>query len=99
MQMVKDCGVQEVTPLMHTATFLIVKPEFREAFSTLMDPNISDVAKEAQKGLQLLAELSQHAAILGEMGNQYTERYLQKGKYRQTPETGLQWVMRCLGLP
>ncbi|TVU21317.1 hypothetical protein EJB05_30945, partial [Eragrostis curvula] len=35
MQMVKDCGVEEKTALMHTATFLIVKPEFREAFSSL----------------------------------------------------------------
>jgi hypothetical protein len=35
MKMVKDCGVQERTPLMHTATFLIMKPEFREVFSSL----------------------------------------------------------------
>ena len=35
MQMVKDCGVQEKSALMHIATFLIVKPEFREAFSFL----------------------------------------------------------------
>ena len=33
--MVKDCGVQEKSALMHIATFLIVKPEFREAFSFL----------------------------------------------------------------
>ena len=33
--MVKDCGVQEKIALMHTATFLIVKLEFREAFSFL----------------------------------------------------------------
>jgi len=35
MKMVKNCGVQEKTALMHTATFLIVKPEFREVFSML----------------------------------------------------------------
>ncbi|CAN6223027.1 unnamed protein product [Urochloa humidicola] len=35
MQMVKDCGVQEKTALMHTATFLILKSEFREVFSSL----------------------------------------------------------------
>ena len=35
MQMVKDCGVQEKIALMHTGTFLIVKLEFREAFSFL----------------------------------------------------------------
>nr|TKW36703.1 hypothetical protein SEVIR_2G457200v2 [Setaria viridis]TKW36704.1 hypothetical protein SEVIR_2G457200v2 [Setaria viridis]TKW36705.1 hypothetical protein SEVIR_2G457200v2 [Setaria viridis] len=35
MKMVKNCGVQEKTPLMHTTTFLIIKPEFREIFSML----------------------------------------------------------------
>jgi hypothetical protein len=35
MKMVKDCGVQEKTALMHTATFLIVKPKFREVFRSL----------------------------------------------------------------
>jgi hypothetical protein len=35
MQMVEDCGVQEKTALMHTATMLIMKPEFREAFDSL----------------------------------------------------------------
>ena len=60
---------------------------------------MEDLAKNGQKGLLLLAELSQQAAITGEMGYQYTERYLHKGKYRETPETGLQWVMRCMGRP
>ncbi|XP_066380810.1 uncharacterized protein [Miscanthus floridulus] len=35
MKMLKDCGVQEKTALMHTTIFLIVKPEFREVFSSL----------------------------------------------------------------
>ena len=35
MKMVKDCGVQEKTTLIHTTTFLIVKPEFMEVFSML----------------------------------------------------------------
>ncbi|KAG2561060.1 hypothetical protein PVAP13_8KG108303 [Panicum virgatum] len=34
IRMVKDCGVEEGTALMHTATSLIVKPEFREVFSS-----------------------------------------------------------------
>jgi hypothetical protein len=34
-KMVKDCGVQEGTALMHTTTSLIMKPEFREVFSSL----------------------------------------------------------------
>jgi hypothetical protein len=33
--MVEDCGVQEKTVLMHTATMLIMKPEFREVFGSL----------------------------------------------------------------
>ncbi|XP_025877483.1 uncharacterized protein [Oryza sativa Japonica Group] len=33
------------------------------------------------------------------MANLYTERYLQKGAYRQTPETGIQWVMRLMDRP
>jgi hypothetical protein len=35
MRMVKDCGIQEKTSLMHTATLLIMKPEFREILSAL----------------------------------------------------------------
>ena len=35
MKMVKGCGVQEKTALMHTSTSLIVKPKFREVFSLL----------------------------------------------------------------
>jgi hypothetical protein len=35
MKMVKDCGVQEGTALMHTTTSLIMKPKFREVFSSL----------------------------------------------------------------
>ena len=35
LKMVKDCGVEEGTDIMHTATFLIMKPEFREVFSLL----------------------------------------------------------------
>nr|AYC81222.1 transposase [Oryza sativa Indica Group] len=94
MKMVKDCGVEEKTALMHTATTLFMKPEFRE-----MDGKLVDVAKEGQKGLLMLADLAQHASIMGEMANLYTERYLQKGAYRQTPETGIQWVMRLMDRP
>lgn len=35
MYMVKDCGVQEKIALMYTSTLLIVKPDFREVFSSL----------------------------------------------------------------
>jgi hypothetical protein len=35
MKMVKECWVEEGTALMYTATSLIVKPDFREVFSSL----------------------------------------------------------------
>ena len=35
LSMVKECGVEEGTDIMHTATFLIMKPEFREVFGLL----------------------------------------------------------------
>jgi len=50
-----------------------------------MDDNLEGVAK-GQKGLVLLAELSQHAAVIGQMGAQYIERYFDKGEYRKTLE-------------
>ena len=39
LQMVKDCGVEEGTDIMHTATFFIMKAEFREVFSLLQTNN------------------------------------------------------------
>jgi hypothetical protein len=42
-----------------------------------MHGRLLDVAK-GQKGLLMLAELAQHAAAMGEMGNLYTKWYLIK---------------------
>ena len=64
-----------------------------------MDDNLEGVAKEGQKGLVLLAELSQHDAVIGQMGAQYTKCYFDKGEYRETLETGIQWVMRWFACP
>ena len=64
-----------------------------------MDDDIQHSATEGQKRLLQLAELSQYAAVIGEMGSSYNERYLHKREYRETPETGIQWVMRCMGRP
>jgi hypothetical protein len=38
-----------------------------------MDGKLADIAKEGQKGLLTLAELAQHTAITGEMGELYNE--------------------------
>jgi hypothetical protein len=35
MRMVKDCGIQEKTALMHTVHLCLMKPEFREFFGAL----------------------------------------------------------------
>jgi hypothetical protein len=43
-----------------------------------MDANMEALVKKGQNGLLLLTELSQHAAILVEMGNQCTKEYLKK---------------------
>jgi hypothetical protein len=34
MKLLKDCGVQEGTTLMHISTLLIIKPEIRELLAT-----------------------------------------------------------------
>jgi len=64
-----------------------------------MDENLEGVAKKGLKGLVLLAELSQHVVVIGQIGAQYTKCYFDKGEYRETPETGIQWVMRCFARP
>ena len=64
-----------------------------------MADNMATLAKQANKGLLYLAELSQQAAVISEMGEEYNQRYLHKGEYRETPETGIQWVTNCMGRP
>jgi hypothetical protein len=60
---------------------------------------VKDCGVQDKTALLLLVELSQQAAIIGEMGNEYTKRYLHKGEYREPLKTGLQWVKRCIGRP
>jgi hypothetical protein len=69
-----------------------------------MDESMEDLAKKEQQSLLLvsqLSELSHHAAVLGNLGSLYHERYLHKGEYRDkdAPESGYQWVMRCFNRP
>jgi hypothetical protein len=49
-----------------------------------MHKSMEDLAKKGQESLRLLAELSQHAAIRGNLGSLYNQRYLHKGEYRET---------------
>ena len=42
---------------------------------------MEDVSKKGHEGLLLLAELAKQAATMGNIGNLYTERYLNKGPY------------------
>nr|XP_045089407.1 uncharacterized protein LOC123497194 [Aegilops tauschii subsp. strangulata] len=63
-----------------------------------MDARMEEVAIKGQEGMKLLAELANQAAIVGNLGNLYVERYLNK-TYRVPQQTGLQWVMECYGRP
>ena len=64
-----------------------------------MDVSTEELAKKGQHSLLLLNELSQHAALLGNLGHMYNKRYFHKGGYREGPETGYEWVMRCFQRP
>jgi hypothetical protein len=64
-----------------------------------MAAHMEEVARKAQEGLLLLAELSNQAATLGHLGNLYTERYYDKSAYIDAQQTGIEWVMECLGRP
>jgi len=64
-----------------------------------MDASMEELAKKGQQSLLLLNELSQHAALLGNLCHTYNKRYFHKGSYREAPETGYEWVMRCFQRP
>ena len=51
------------------------------------------------KGLRALAELAHQAAVMGDIGNLYTDKYLNKQSYRNPQQTGYEWVMECFGGP
>ena len=56
------------------------------------------MARKGQEGLELLAKLAKQAAIMGNLGNLYVQRYLNK-TYKDAKKTGLEWVMECYGRP
>ena len=64
-----------------------------------MDGHMEDLSQKGPKGLLFLAELSQQAVIIGQMGPSTLRSIWTKGEYRIAPETGLQWVMRCMDWP
>jgi hypothetical protein len=61
-----------------------------------MDATMEELAKKGHESLLLLNELSQHAALLGNLGNLYNGCYFHKGKYRKmdVSESGFEWVMQ-----
>ena len=59
---------------------------------------MEEVAIKEQEGMKHLAELAKQAAIMGNLGNLYVERYLNK-TYKVPQQTGLQWVMECYSRP
>jgi hypothetical protein len=58
------------------------------------DETMEELAKKGHGSL-LLYELSQHVALLGNLGNMYNERYFHKGEYRDRDawESGFEWIM------
>jgi hypothetical protein len=66
-----------------------------------MDANMEELARKGQQSLISLNELSQHAALLGNMAALYNERYGNKAEYRanEDPESGYDWVMKCFKRP
>ncbi|KAL5678138.1 hypothetical protein ACJX0J_014269 [Zea mays] len=60
-----------------------------------MDASVGELGKKGHQSLLLLNELSQHAALLGNIGSLYNERYLQKDEYisKEDPETGYDWCL------
>jgi hypothetical protein len=66
-----------------------------------MDANMEELARKGQQSLLSLNELSQHAALLGNLAALYNERYANKAEYRakEDPESDYDWVMKCFKHP
>jgi hypothetical protein len=57
-----------------------------------MDATMEEAAKSGHKGLLLLAELLKQDATIGRLKDLHSQRYLQKGGYRDVDQTGIDWV-------
>jgi hypothetical protein len=66
-----------------------------------MDANMEELARKGQQSLLSLNELSQHAALIGNLGALYNEPYANKADYRakEDPECGYNLVMKCFKRP
>jgi hypothetical protein len=66
-----------------------------------MHANMEELARKGQQSLLSLNELSQHAALIGNLGALYNERYANKAEYRakEDLECGYNWVMKCFKHP
>lgn len=64
-----------------------------------MDTELQELIKKGYKDLQLLAELSNQAASLGSLADQYSTRYLNKSEYRDPQQSGIEWFEECLAYP
>ncbi|KAL5674558.1 hypothetical protein ACJX0J_018864, partial [Zea mays] len=67
----------------HMIIFFLVSLQF-----SLMDASVGELGKKGHQSLLLLNELSQHAALLGNIGSLYNERS------KEDPETGYDWMFR-----
>jgi hypothetical protein len=62
-----------------------------------MDADMKELVKNGYKGLHLFVEMSKHAATIGRLGDQYSERYFNKSEYRIPQQCGIEWVEECFG--
>jgi hypothetical protein len=53
---------------------------------------MKEAAKNAYRGLHLLAELSKQTVTIGQLEDVQSHRYLQKGEYRDAGQSGIDWV-------
>ncbi|TVU02514.1 hypothetical protein EJB05_51924, partial [Eragrostis curvula] len=88
MQMVKECGGGLQARCKQLKDDWILLRGSMQSSPKTMDLNMEDAGRQGLEGLSLLAELSQQAAMLGEMGNHYTKQYLHKeGENEETMNT------------
>ncbi|KAL5651552.1 hypothetical protein ACJX0J_037010, partial [Zea mays] len=73
----------------HMIIFFLVSLQFSYVWLqfSYMDASVGELGKKGHQSLLLLNELSQHAALLGNIGSLYNERS------KEDPETGYDWCL------
>jgi hypothetical protein len=64
-----------------------------------MNADMKELVKNGYKDLHIFAEMLKHAATIGRLGDQYSERYFNKSEYRIPQQFGIEWVEESFDLP